>query len=253
VIVMALAGALPATAQEGPPLKDLLDRVSQQVGKFWDYFGSVTCTEKVTQAKIGDKGKVLSEQRETFDYLILLQSRGMDINVDESRMEKTRSHTKRDASLLETNGFSLFTLIFHSLYQSRYVFRRLTDDSVNGRLLIRIAFQNVGRDHPISVLHLREHDYPLEWRGTAWIDPVSSAVLRIQAGLGDSLADIGLLRLDADVTYSDVRFSGSTVYWLPIRADVEAETKRQHWHNTHLFTDYKRFAVDTDVKLSTVH
>jgi hypothetical protein len=62
------------------------------------------------------------------------------------------------------------------------------------------------------------------------------------------MADMGLLRLDADVSYSDVTFNQSIRYWLPTRAVVEAETKRQHWRNTHLFSDYRRFDVETQVK-----
>jgi hypothetical protein len=91
----------------------------------------------------------------------------------------------------------------------------------------------------------------LQWSGTAWIDPASFAVVRIQAGVGTSLTDEGLLRLDADVTYSDVAFNGSTQYWLPYRAVIEAETRRQHWRNTHLFTNYRRFDVETEVKTAT--
>jgi len=253
IIAVALLTALPAKSATDTQLTGLLDHIGQQVEKFWNYFSSVTCTEKVTQAKLGDKGKVLFEQRETFDYLILLQSFGTDISVDESRVEKARSGSKGNASLLDTNGFSIFALVFHPLYQSHYQFRQLLDDSVEGRHLLCIAFQQVTRDHPLSVLRVREREYPLEWRGRAWIDPASFAVVRIEAGLGDSMVDMGLLRLDADVTYSDIHFSGSAEYWLPVRAVVEAETKRQHWRNTHQFADYKRFSVDTDVKISTPH
>ena len=252
-LALALWAVLPANAATQPPLSELLDRVGQQVGKFWDYFSSVTCTEKVIQTKLGDKGQVLSQQRETFDYLIMLRSRGLDITVDESRVETAHAQSKKNGSLLETNGFSLFTLIFHNLYQSRYQFQQLPDDSLKGRRVRAIAFQQVSNDHPLSILRLREQDYPLAWRGKAWIDPDSSAVVRIQAGLGDSMADNGLLRLDADVTYSEVHFSGSPAYWLPTTADIEAQTKRQHWHNTHLFENYKRFSVETDVKTSPVH
>lgn len=252
ILILALPAARPAKASE-PALGQLLDRISEQVGKFWDYFSSVTCIEKVTQTKLGDKGKVLSERRESFDYLIMLRSRGLDLTVDESRVETAHAESKKDASLLETNGFSLFSLIFHNLYQSHYQFRELPDTSQNGRRLRTIGFQQVSNEHPLSILRLREQDYPLAWRGTAWIDPDSSAVVRIQAGLGDSMVDRGLLRLDADVTYSGIRFNGLQTYWLPTRAEVEAQTKRQHWHNTHLFTDYKRFSVDTDVKIAPVH
>ena len=113
---------------------------------------------------------------------------------------------------------------------------------------LRIGFQQVSDDRPLSVLLLRERQYALKWTGTAWIDPTSFEVVRIQAGLGNTMADMGLLRLDADVSYSDVTFNQSIRYWLPARAVVEAETKRQHWRNTHLFSDYRRFDVETQVK-----
>ena len=180
----------------------------------------------------------------------MLRSRGLDLMVDESRVETARAQSKKDASLLETNGFSLFTLIFHNMYQSRYRFQQLPDEPVEGRRLLCLGFQQVSNDHPLSLLHLRNRDFPLEWKGKAWIDPASAAVVRIRAGLGDSMADMGLLRFDSDVSYSGIRFNGSETYWLPTRAEVEAQTKSQHWHNTHLFTNYKRFSVETDVKIA---
>ena len=250
IVALALLATWPAKATDDPSLHELLDRVGEQVGRFWDYFSSVACTEKVTQTKLGDKGKVLSERRESFDYLIMLRSRGLDLTVDESRVETARAQSKKDASLLETNGFSLFTLIFHNMYQSRYQFEQLPDEPVDGRRLRCLAFHQVSNDHPLSLLHLRNRDFPLEWKGKAWIDPASAAVVRIRAGLGDSMADMGLLRFDSDVSYSGIRFNGSETYWLPTRAEVEAQTKSQHWHNTHLFTNYKRFSVETDVKIA---
>ena len=230
------------------PLPTVLERVGQQVEKFWNYFSSVTCTEAVTQSKIGEKGKVLFEQKESFDYLIILQASGNDLAVDESRVEKTHKVSKGNASLLETNGFSIFTLIFHPLYQSRYQFRWLPDEVGPGHHFLRLGFEQVVQDHSLSVLKLGDREYPLQWRGTAWIDPATFTVTRIQAGLGDTLAETGLLRLDADVTYSDVRFNETTDFWLPSQAVIDAETKRQHWRNTHQFTNYHRFEVETQVK-----
>ena len=256
-LVLLVAGsahadtALAESPAKALALSQLLERVGKQVETFWNQFGSVTCTESVTQDKLGEKGKVLFEQRESFDYLIILQASGIDLSVDESRVEKTLKTTKGRASLLDTNGFSIFTLMLHPLYQSRYEFRRLPDDTVQGRPLLRIGFQQVSDDRPLSVLLLRERQYALKWTGTAWIDPASFEVVRIQAGLGNSMADMGLLRLDADVSYSDVTFNQSIRYWLPARAVVEAETKRQHWRNTHLFSDYRRFDVETQVKTAT--
>ncbi len=170
--------------------------------------------------------------------------------MDESRIEKNHKASRGNASLLVTNGFSLLTAIFHPLYQSRYEFEELPDDTAQGRRLLRIGFRQIAPDHSPAILTLREREYPLQWKGTAWVDPDSFSVVRIQAGLGSSMEDIGLLRLDADVTYSFVKFSGTAEFWLPTQAVIEASTKRQHWRNTHLFTDYHRFDVETDVKTS---
>ena len=233
------------------PLASLMERIGEQTEKFWNNFSSVTCTEEMTQSKIGEKGKVLFEQRESFDYLILLQASGADLAVDESRVEKTHKASKGTVSLLETNGFSIFALMFHPLYQSRYEFRRLPDENEAGRRLLRVAFQQVSQDHPLSVLRLREREYPLEWRGTASVDPDSFAVVRIQAGLGDSMAETGLLRMDADVTYAEAHFNDPARMWLPARAVIEAETKRQHWRNTHAFSAYRRFEVETEIKTAS--
>jgi len=250
--LLAILAAPPAHAAS-PPLADVLTQVGRQMEKFWSYFASVTCIETVSQSKLGDRDKVLFSQRESFDYLIVLQSAGLDISVDESRIQKTHTASKGSAALLDTNGFSIFSLIFHPLYQDRFEFEALPDDSTGGRRLLCLSFRQVAQERPLSVLRLRERELPLPWRGTAWIDPASWAVVRIKAGLGDSMADYGLLHLDADVSYSAVKFSDASVYWLPATATIEAETKRQHWRNVHTFADYKRFSVDTDVKLSTPH
>lgn len=229
-------------------LPALLERVGQQVENFWSYFSSVTCTEELTQSKLGEKGKVLFTERESSDYLILLQASGTDLSVDESRVEKSHKTSKGNASLLATNGFSVLTLIFHPLFQSRYEFQRLPDEIGPDHHYFRIGFQQVSDEHPLSVLLLREQEYPLEWRGTAWVDPGSFAVVRIVAGVGTTMAERGLLRLDTDVTYSDVHFNETVHFWLPSRAVIEAETRRQHWRNTHLFSNYRRFDVETQVK-----
>lgn len=244
--------AAPAPAAE-PQLANILARVGRQMENFWSYFSSVTCTETLSQSKLGDRGKVLLARRQSFTYLITLESSGLDISVDESRIQTAHTASKSNAAFLDTNGFSIFSLIFHPLYQDRFEFQLLPGDSAQGSRLLCLSFRQVVQERPLSVLRLRDRELPLPWRGTAWIDPASWAVVRIKAGLGDSMADFGLLHLDADVTYSAVKFSDGTVYWLPAKAMIDAETKRQHWRNTHVFNDYRRFSVDTDVKVTTPH
>ena len=107
-------------------------------------------------------------------------------------------------------------MIFHPLYQGRYEFTQLPDDTESGRRMLRVAFRQVAADQSPSVLVLRDREYPLQWKGTAWVDPGSYAVARIHAGLENSLEDAGLMGMDADVTYSPVTFSRSTTTGFPL-------------------------------------
>ncbi len=234
----------------GPlPLPQLLDRVGRQVQDFWNYYPAVTCTELLEQSKIDAKGKILFDQKTTYDYLVLLQSSGSEVTVDESRVEKGRKSTKGKASYLLTNGFSILALVFHPIYQGSYEFTALPDDTVDGRTLLRVGFRHIPEDSSPSVLRLGGREYPLQWKGTAWIDPSSYAVVRLETGLGGSMADIGLLELHAEVEYSGIQFAGTaSTYWLPTRAVIEAATKRQRWRNIHQFKDYRRFNVETEMK-----
>lgn len=251
-VLLFLVACVPARAAAAVPLPSLLDRVAKQVEKFWSYFPAVTCIEQVSQSKLGDKGKVLLEQRAAFDYLILLQSAGNRISVEESRVEKRHKDPKGKAALLLTNGFSLLTLIFHPIYQSSFEFTSLPKETRDGRRLLRVAFRQIAQNRSPSVLLVRQREYPLAWKGVAWIDPESYSVARIEVGLNSSMEDIGLVRLEAQVDYAPMRFTGAdSDYWLPSRAVIEALTKRQHWRNIHLFTDYRRFSVDTEVRTAT--
>jgi hypothetical protein len=54
-------------------LDSLLERTGKRIELFWEQFSAVACTESVSQKKISLDRKVLSERRETFDYLIMMQ------------------------------------------------------------------------------------------------------------------------------------------------------------------------------------
>jgi hypothetical protein len=246
--LLAALVALPARAGDAMATSGLLEQVGRRVERLWNYLPAVTCTESVVQDKLNGKGKVLFERRSAYDYLILLQSSGTQISVDENRVEKERKQKKGDAALLSTTGFSILALIFHPIFQSDYEFRQLPDEMLDGKLMHRISFRHIKGTRSPSVLVVEDRKYPLDWRGTAWIDPASGAIARIDTGLEGPMDNLGLLRLDAQVTYTDIHFAGAPdVYWLPTLATVEAETKRQLWRNTHVFTGYRRFNVETNV------
>lgn len=245
VSVRLAAGADPAS---GPVLDGLLARTGQRVAQFWDKFSAVTCLETVEQEKLSEDGKVLLKKRSTYDYLVLLQLAGGDLMVDESRVRQGKAPKEADRALLSTSGFSTLVLIFHPLFQQSYVF---TDEGIDASdpALHKVHFEHVRGQRSPSVLQLRSREFPIEWRGTAWIRAATANVARIQASLKSSLEDIGLLRLDSDVQYLPVLLTGQMDWpWMPVTARIEADTKHQHWRNIHQFAAYKQFNVSTESK-----
>jgi hypothetical protein len=241
-----------ASAQTGPePLEKVLDRTAQRVSEFLDQFSNVKCTEQVTQGKFKPNGKLELEQQSTYDYLVILTSAGGDVSLNESRLpvKEAKVSRRQDLSMLLSNGFATLFLVFHPYYVNGFEFTDAGSETLDGHAARKIHFQHIPNTHSVAALALRGREYPLELSGTAWVDPQKGDILRIDAGIGSTLEDIGMKALQSSVHFAPVAFSkdkDQPVYWFPTEAVVEVETPRQHWRNTHRFSSYKQFSVSTE-------
>jgi hypothetical protein len=225
----------------------VITRVEASVSKFLDLFSEVKCTELVEQTKLTGKGKVEYQERGRFDYLLMAQNTNGDLSLEESRLQEEAIPRKKNVPLLVTNGFATLVLVFHPYYQAGFEFSTLAPDTLNGHSVVAIRFRHIKGMRTPTVLMLRGREYPLDMMGTAWINPDTGIIERIQAELLSSMEDIGLRKLSADVVYAPPPFPGMTnMPWLASEATIEVETPKQHWRNVHRFTNYKHFAVDTE-------
>lgn len=249
IVSLLLAAALrpPLCAAAGPAAFDsFLSRTSGLVSGLLDEFSDVKCTERVTQEKLGKNGKVEYKEDSTYDYLVILSNSGGELTLDESRVEQEQAKRKKQVPLLVTNGFAMGFLVFHPYYANSFEFRDDGEGTANGQLLRKVHFRHVrGRRSP-TALALRGREYPLELEGDAWIDPASGAITRMTSSIPVGIEDLGLRALRSEVEYAPVSFhDAAKPPWLPVTATIEVETVRQHWRNTHRFSDYKRFSVST--------
>jgi hypothetical protein len=240
-----MSGAAPLSAQNAN-LDELLRRTGLSVARFLDDLGSVTCNEQVLQEKFTSKGKVEERLQSTFDYLVLQQNQGSEPTLYEARQPIKEAHSKKNVSLLVSNGFATALMIFHPYYQPSFAFERRGDVHDMGKTYAQIHFQHVkGRPTP-GALQLRGRDYPLSLAGTALIDPATGVIERVSTDLGISMEDLGMKSFHSEVEYAQVEFpQQSKTYWLPAQATVEVSTLKQHWKNVHRFTDYHMFSVST--------
>jgi len=74
----------------------------------------------------------------------------------------------------------------------------------------------------------------------------TGTITRIVAGIGTAMEDVGLRTMQSTFRTRQSPSTGPPdTYWLPSVATIEVETRHQHWRNTHRFSDYKRFSVNT--------
>ncbi len=247
--LLLLVLVLPAS---GETLDELLARTSKQVSSFLDQFSAVKCTEHVEQDKLNKDGKVELKQESTYDYLVILSNPGGELTLDESRLAvKQAKEDKKNRSMLVSNGFATLFLIFHPYYMGSFQFTALEDEVVDNHRFSKVAFRHIRGSRTPAALSLRGKEYPLELSGTALIDPQSGALTHIEAGIENTMEDVGLDTLHSEVQYTPVTFKGaSDTYWFPAQASVEVETPRQHWRNIHRFSDYKQFSVSTEEQVA---
>lgn len=233
-----------------PPPQALLDQTAKRVSDFLDQFSQVKCTEHVVQEKLSDNGRVEFKDQSDYDYLVILANSGGELTLDESRYEdKDAQHAKnkKKLPLLITNGFATLFLVFHPYYQDSFEFTDEGEEIVAGHPAVKIGFHHIAGTRSPMALMLRGRDYPVELAGMAWVDKKNGNLLRAVADIPGGMDDVGLHSMHSEVKYSAVTFKGSsTAWWMPNEATIEVATQRQHWRNTHRFTDYKRFSVDTE-------
>jgi len=141
--------------------------------------------------------------------------------------------------------------VFHPYYTESFRFALAGAEVVGGRTLEKVSFVHVPGMKSPAALALRGREYPLELTGTAWIDPQTGSIAKIEAGIADTLKDVGLNALNSEIDFAPLPFSGSKdLYWFPTVARVEVETPRQHWRNLHQFTAYKKFTVSTEEQVT---
>lgn len=246
--VIALFSLLTQSAMtQETSLDATLEKASQRMSGFLDQVSDVKCAEHVVQQKFNKGGHVVDSATTNYDYLVILQTDGDELMLNESRLAEKNAKQKLGIPLLITNGFSTLFLIFHPYYRSSFQFTSEGSEVVDGQTLQRVHFAHIqGRRTP-AALSVRGREYPLDFVGTAWIDPQSGTIARIETALQSDMLDVGLRSLTAQVEYTAVDLPGwKDHYRFPASATIDVQTLRQHWRNTHTFTGYMRFSVEAE-------
>jgi hypothetical protein len=220
------------------------------IDSFFKQTSNVVCLENVSQTVVGKNNKPVYKEDSVFEYQLQSSTRTGTLRLTETRDPVKAALRDPNRTLLITNGFTSLLLILHEKYESSYVFEPVSEESVNGRTVLKVHFKPVpGASSPAAV-QLRGRNYPLQLKGEIWIDEVSGAVVELVSSLDSNLEDLGLRELRSEISYSIVQFhSPEEAYWMPASAVIDLETPKQHWRNVHRFSGYRRFRATIQVDM----
>jgi hypothetical protein len=220
------------------------------IDNFFEQTSNVVCTENVSQMVLGKNNKPVYKEESVFEYQLQSSSRTGSLRLTETRDPLKVAFRDPNRTLLITNGFASLLLILHQKYESSYVFEPASEETVDGRTILKVHFKPVpGASSPAAV-QLRGRNYPLQLKGEIWIDEDSGAVVELLSSLDSSLEDLGLRELRSEISYSIVQFlSPEEAYWMPASAVIDLETPTQHWRNVHRFAGYRRFRATIQVDM----
>jgi hypothetical protein len=240
----------PARAQAPSSLNaaegdQTLSRAHAFVERFADDFSQLRYDEDILETKLKNKDEKIAYKEETlYDSMLRMRFEDGKLRVDEQRtLEKWPKHVE-SRPLLNTYGFSTLAMIFHPYYESSFRFSRSGDDVLQGKLLAKIQFAHLpGTPSPV-LYQMFGPDHPLEVSGTAWIDPASGEIYRVDATIAPAESDMGVKAIRASVEFKPILLQEeTTLRVLPVTATIDLETPRQHWRNIHTFSNYRKFRV----------
>jgi hypothetical protein len=243
----ALKNLTPAASQEMLP--SILQKVGANVAILFDSFPNVTSRERVLEQRL-EFGSHHDQMFQEFRYLALVSPDSRQLSFKEYRTDfgaRLVQPTGLESGYLITKGFASIPLYFHPSSQPDSKFRYLGQEVIDKRATYVVAFaQTPTARQKVRIVANNGRSVSLLVQGLAWIDPASDQIIRMQT---DLLAPAPEIRFDSQTTrikLVEVRFkSMASGFWLPREVEVETSCNGVIYRNTHSYSEYKQFSVQT--------
>ena len=252
LLLMPLLLAQVAYAQNTDDLEQILQKTQSRMETFANDFSLIRYDEDVVQQKLRNDQKVLYKQETLFDSMTRIKFEEGKLYVDEQRLTEKPPARVELRPLLNTYGFSILAMIFHPYYASSFRFTGAGEDNLDGKVLARVKLEHIANTPTPVLYQLIGADKPLELTGTAWIDPSTGDICKIDAEFAFESNDIGVKSIRAELLLAPVLLRAETTpRYLPVSATIDLETPKQHWRNIHHFSDYRKYRVTTNMGVAS--
>ena len=241
-------------------LSMVLERVGQTGALLFHDFPQVSCDEEVGSAgNYPDASTAFENMRYTpkhrlFRYIVIPRPVGNALAFEEYRTDPDGNpldeSSLRDLFML-TSGFASSWLHFSAADQASSRFRYFGVQTMRNRECHVVGFaQDPARAHRVAgFLDPEGKNSGLMFQGLAWVDSQTFEILRVVTWLLAPRTDIGLTTQTSTVDFYRVQPGGDArELWLPRDVVVEAAYRDLRVRNTHHYSNFKLFRVESTIK-----
>jgi tetratricopeptide (TPR) repeat protein len=242
-------------ATDQAPMGSILTAVGENVSKLFADLFNISAVEIVEMEKIDGRVKAAPDRKYEYLYLCLGATGQQGLHFNEYRSD-AQGHEIRQAGLGEgymlTSGFISAPLIFHPIYQNENSFRFVGYQKLGGRNTIVIAYAQIPERCRLSGRFQVGNKMKETFKqGLAWIDAENYQIIRLTSELLQPLPQIGLEKLKTQIDFDEVRLNQALQkFWLPVQVVVTAKWNGRVLRNTHSYSDFRLFDVETSQKIN---
>ncbi len=236
-------------------LEILLKEIARGVDEFLRTLPNTVSKEHIRQEVLRSDGKVQDHVDQDVSYLLLLNFKDNRLDWEEARTDskgKTVAIRRLEGTSMVTSGYAMECILFSPRMLAGSRFRCLgRQDSAPHAYLIAFA-QKPGKSAP-GIFRMSGMEADLLSQGLAWVDPVNHQIIRMRSDMLEPLPQLGLVGHTTQITYAEHHFSSSPAsFWLPEQVVVTIQFGGRTYRNTHRYTDYKLFSVESYEKREPV-
>jgi VWFA-related protein len=237
------------SAEGQDKLASILQKVGANVAILFDRFPNTTCREGVTEQRLDGPAGQPDQIHQEFRYLAVASGDKVSVGFDEYRTDNKGRVVQRkglESGYLITSGFVSTPLYFHPLYQPDSNFRYLGQEVIGKRVTDVLAFTQKPTARARELFAIREGSAAVLAQGLAWIDPADGQIVWMLKEIRSPVLEIGLESQITQIDFGEIRFKGDTSsLWLPREVKVETKLSGVTYRNTHFYSDFKQFNVQT--------
>ncbi len=230
-------------------LASLLEKAGKKVTEFLANMPNTVSKEQIRQERLRPDGKVETNVEQEVSYLLLLRPPDGGALWEEARTNEKGKPVKLKrlgGESFLTSGYAMECVLLAPNVQVSSRFRYIGRQSSEPYAHVIAFAQRTEVGVFPGEFRMDGVSVPLFGQGLAWVDPRSYQIIRMRTDLLEPQPQVHLARSTTEISYQEYRFgAGTQSFWLPREVVVTIGYRGRVYRNTHRYSDYKLFSVES--------